>query len=377
MNDNKTTVASGQPKNPLNPDETDAFGVSVADLLAQIKGDKLPAAEKNEDHAADNDAADGAQAAKADKDDDGQNPTFGDDEDGEAEGDDTPEPADKDDDADADADKQKKQNAKKETAHDGKTQTPEPRDPISRKAFDKLHKRVDTLTAREYALKKENAGLKRQIEASRKKTDDEPTGDLRLARQIDAVQDQTQLDSIADKMREKRSYLRGLLKQDEIRVPDGQGGESEVQRQTVIDALENIDRALDVNVAKKRAELEGIARRQAKRQDSMKSAEGLFKWFADTQSAGRRFVDETLADPDISENLPVLIGYAWEGFLARNARQAQAAKKAVQPATKPAVAAPNAAAADKTDTGETKFNADGSLGFDSLLTRIKGDMNDA
>ena len=68
-----------------------------------------------------------------------------------------------------------------------------------------------------------------------------------------------------------------------------------------------------------------------------------FDWAADENSVGSQWVKAQLADPDLEANLPMLLGYAFEGLGVTKIRKNFATQKAKRrPADSPATPPPSA-----------------------------------
>ena len=68
-----------------------------------------------------------------------------------------------------------------------------------------------------------------------------------------------------------------------------------------------------------------------------------FDWATDENSVGSQWVKAQLADPDLEANLPMLLGYAFEGLGVTKIRKNFATQKAKRrPADSPATPPPSA-----------------------------------
>ena len=243
-----------------------------------------------------------------------------------------------------------------------------PKDKFELRAIEKMQKRIDKKSAEIYSLREKV----RQLEAAREQGESEyaKTADAKLAEMVASAKNEAELDGVVEKLRGNRKYLRGLLAKDVIEIAGEDGNPVEIDRRNVIAMLEDVENAIDGNVAARREKFRAAAAEKTRREQGMKNAERAFPWFADKNSAGRKWVEETVLDPDFDSDIYTLLCYAYQGVITNKARQAVGAQKQNGRA-KPSVSAPSVStAADESDV--VRPNEDGTLDISSLINRNKG-----
>lgn len=318
-----------------------------------------------------------------DIDEDGDEPAVfdGSDEDGEDDVDDQDDVSDGggDDDQDAgsdDSDNGSDDSDDSDGGEDGKKDKPKgdakkagkPKDKFELRAIEKMQKRIDKKSAEIYSLREKV----RQLESAREQGESKyaKTADAKLAEMVASAKNEAELDGVVEKLRGNRKYLRGLLAKDVIEIAGEDGNPVEIDRRNVIAMLEDVENAIDGNVAARREKFRAAAAEKTKREQGMKNAERAFPWFADKNSAGRKWVEETVLDPDFDSDIYTLLCYAYQGVITNKARQAVGAQKPNGRA-KPSVSAPSVStAADESDV--VRPNEDGTLDISSLINRNKG-----
>lgn len=243
-----------------------------------------------------------------------------------------------------------------------------PKDKFELRAIEKMQKRIDKKSAEIYSLREKV----RQLEAAREQGESKyaKTADAKLAEMVASAKNEAELDGVVEKLRGNRKYLRGLLAKDVIEIAGEDGNPVEIDRRNVIAMLEDVENAIDGNVAARREKFRAAAAEKTKREQGMKNAERAFPWFADKNSAGRKWVEETVLDPDFNSDIYTLLCYAYQGVITNKARQAVGAQKPNGRA-KPSVSAPSVStAADESDV--VRPNEDGTLDISSLINRNKG-----
>lgn len=243
-----------------------------------------------------------------------------------------------------------------------------PKDKFELRAIEKMQKRIDKKSAEIYSLREKV----RQLEAAREQGESKyaKTADAKLAEMVASAKNEAELDGVVEKLRGNRKYLRGLLAKDVIEIAGEDGNPVEIDRRNVIAMLEDVENAIDGNVAARREKFRAAAAEKTKREQGMKNAERAFPWFADKNSAGRKWVEETVLDPDFDSDIYTLLCYAYQGVITNKARQAVGAQKPNGRA-KPSVSAPSVStAADESDV--VRPNEDGTLDISSLINRNKG-----
>lgn len=243
-----------------------------------------------------------------------------------------------------------------------------PKDKFELRAIEKMQKRIDKKSAEIYSLREKV----RQLEAAREESDSKfvKTADAKLAEMVASAKNEAELDGVVEKLKGNRKYLRGLLAKDVIEITGEDGNPVEIDRKNVLAMLEDVENAIDGNVAARREKFRAAAAEKTKREQGMKNAERAFPWFADKNSAGRKWVEETVLDPDFDSDIYTLLCYAYQGVITNKARQAVGAPKQNGRA-KPSVSAPSVStAADESDV--VRPNEDGTLDISSLINRNKG-----
>lgn len=243
-----------------------------------------------------------------------------------------------------------------------------PKDKFELRAIEKMQKRIDKKSAEIYSLREKV----RQLESAREQGESKyaKTADAKLAEMVASAKNEAELDGVVEKLRGNRKYLRGLLAKDVIEIAGEDGNPVEIDRRNVIAMLEDVENAIDGNVAARREKFRAAAAEKTKREQGMKNAERAFPWFADKNSAGRKWVEETVLDPDFDSDIYTLLCYAYQGVTTNKARQAVGAQKPNGRA-KPSVSAPSVStAADESDV--VRPNEDGTLDISSLINRNKG-----
>lgn len=243
-----------------------------------------------------------------------------------------------------------------------------PKDKFELRAIEKMQKRIDKKSAEIYSLREKV----RQLEAAREQGESKyaKTADAKLAEMVASAKNEAELDGVVEKLRGNRKYLRGLLAKDVIEIAGEDGNPVEIDRRNVIAMLEDVENAIDGNVAARREKFRAAAAEKTKREQGMKNAERAFPWFADKNSAGRKWVEETVLDPDFDSDIYTLLCYAYQGVITNKARQAVGAQKPNGRA-KPSVSAPSVStAADESDV--VRPSEDGTLDISSLINRNKG-----
>ena len=244
-----------------------------------------------------------------------------------------------------------------------------PKDKFELRAIEKMQKRIDKKSAEIYSLREKV----RQLEAAREESDSKfvKTADAKLAEMVASAKDEAALDGVLEKLKGNRKYLRGLLAKDVIEINGEDGNPVEIDRKNVIAMLEDVENAIDGNVAARREKFRAIAAEKTKREQGVRDAEKAFPWFADKNSAGRKWVEETVLDPDFGSDIYTLLCYAYQGVIANKARQAVGAQKQNGRA-KPSVSAPSVSAAAADEQDVVRPNEDGTLDISSLINRNKG-----
>lgn len=243
-----------------------------------------------------------------------------------------------------------------------------PKDKFELRAIEKMQKRIDKKSAEIYSLREKV----RQLELAREQGESKyaKTADAKLADMVASAKDETELDGVVEKLKGNRKYLRGLLAKDVIEITGEDGNPVEIDRKNVIAMLEDVENAIDGNVTAKREKFRAAAAEKSKREQGMRNAERAFPWFADKNSAGRKWVEETVLDPDFDSDIYTLLCYAYQGVITNKARQAVGAQKQ-NGRVKPSVSAPSvSSAADESDI--VRPNSDGTLDISSLINRNKG-----
>lgn len=243
-----------------------------------------------------------------------------------------------------------------------------PKDKFELRAIEKMQKRIDKKSAEIYSLREKV----RQLELAREQGESKyaKTADAKLADMVASAKDEAELDGVVEKLKGNRKYLRGLLAKDVIEITGEDGNPVEIDRKNVIAMLEDVENAIDGNVAARREKFRAAAAEKTKREQGMRNAERAFPWFADKNSAGRKWVEETVLDPDFDSDIYTLLCYAYQGVITNKARQAVGAQKPNGRA-KPSVSAPSVStAADESDV--VRPNEDGTLDISSLINRNKG-----
>lgn len=243
-----------------------------------------------------------------------------------------------------------------------------PKDKFELRAIEKMQKRIDKKSAEIYSLREKV----RQLEAAREQGESKyaKTADAKLADMVASAKDEAELDGVVEKLRGNRKYLRGLLAKDVIEIAGEDGNPVEIDRKNVIAMLEDVENAIDGNVAAKREKFRAAAAEKSKREQGMRNAERAFPWFADKNSAGRKWVEETVLDPDFDSDIYTLLCYAYQGVITNKARQAVGAQKQ-NGRVKPSVSAPSISSA-AAESDIVRPNEDGTLDISSLINRNKG-----
>ncbi len=218
-----------------------------------------------------------------------------------------------------------------------------------------LQKRIGKLTAQKKAALEEVEALKSQLAELRAKAA-KGGGEAREASDpLESLDSQEDIDEYAQSLRSERDAALKLLAsgEEEFEV----GGRA-FTRERVAEYLESVNRALELKVPARRKAVAEKAAAAARRADMEKMARETFDWASDENSAGSQWVRAQLSDPELSSNLPMLLGYAYEGLgvtkIRKNYQDRAAAKKRGQPAPTPPPAGGNAGA-------PSLRNADGSF----------------
>lgn len=288
--------------------------------------------------------------------------------DGEEDDDSDDDSDDSDNGGDSDEDDDDGESGKKGKPKGDAKKAAKPKDKFELRAIEKMQKRIDKKSAEIYSLREKV----RQLEAAREDSDSKfvKTADAKLAEMVASAKNEAELDGVLEKLKGNRKYLRGLLAKDVIEITGEDGIPVEIDRKNVLAMLEDVENAIDGNVAARREKFRAAAAEKTRREQGMKNAERAFPWFADKNSAGRKWVEETVLDPDFDSDIYTLLCYAYQGVITNKARQAVGAPKQNGRA-KPSVSAPSVStAADESDV--VRPNEDGTLDISSLINRNKG-----
>lgn len=365
-NDSNVMLENGLPVDTLNSlrarllGEEGGEGGNVNDDVDDIDGDD------DEPVVFDGSDEDGEDDVDDQEDDDGDD---GGDDDQEDDSDDSDSNSDDSDDSDDDGgDDNGGESGKKGKPKGDAKKAAKPKDKFELRAIEKMQKRIDKKSAEIYSLREKV----RRLEAAREESDAKfvKTADAKLAEMVASAKNEAELDGVVEKLKGNRKYLRGLLAKDVIEINGEDGNPVEIDRKNVIAMLEDVENAIDGNVAARREKFRAAAAEKTKREQGMKNAERAFPWFADKNSAGRKWVEETVLDPDFDSDIYTLLCYAYQGVVTNKARQAVGAQKQNGRA-KPSVSAPSVStAADEQDV--VRPNEDGTLDISSLINRNKG-----
>lgn len=361
-NESNAILENGLPVDTLNSlrarllGEDGGKGGSVNDDVDDIDDDDEPAVFDGSDEGGEDDVDDQDDGGDVDDDqDDGSDDSDNDSDDSDD--------SDGGEDGDGGGEGGKKGKPKGDAKKAGK-----PKDKFELRAIEKMQKRIDKKSAEIYSLREKV----RQLEAAREQGESKyaKTADAKLAEMVASAKNEAELDGVVEKLRGNRKYLRGLLAKDVIEIAGEDGNPVEIDRRNVIAMLEDVENAIDGNVAARREKFRAAAAEKTKREQGMKNAERAFPWFADKNSAGRKWVEETVLDPDFDSDIYTLLCYAYQGVITNKARQAVGAQKPNGRA-KPSVSAPSVStAADESDV--VRPNEDGTLDISSLINRNKG-----
>lgn len=225
-------------------------------------------------------------------------------------------------------------------------------------------KRIGKLTAQKKQALAEIDELKRQIDELKSKKPQKP------ADPIDALASQEEIDAYAAQVAEERqSALRLLASPDESFEVSG----ATYSRDDILRYLESLDSVLQQRLPARAKALRDKSMLDAKSAEMQRHAEQSFDWYADKDSAGRKWVDEQLADPDLTANLRVLLAYAYEGLTVNGIRKKYAANGKGATAAKsvpPSVRAPSGGNAGNNNQSPKYYNADGSINVDLARNHI-------
>ena len=125
-----------------------------------------------------------------------------------------------------------------------------PKDKFELRAIEKMQKRIDKKSAEIYSLREKV----RQLEAAREESDSKfvKTADAKLAEMVASAKDEAALDGVLEKLKGNRKYLRGLLAKDVIEITGEDGHPVDIDRKNVLAMLEDVENAIDGNVAARR-----------------------------------------------------------------------------------------------------------------------------
>lgn len=225
-------------------------------------------------------------------------------------------------------------------------------------------KRIGKLTAQKKQALAEIDELKRQIDELKSKKPQKP------ADPVDALVSQEEIDAYAAQVAEERqSALRLLASTDD----SFEVGGATYSRDDILRYVDSLDAVLQQRLPARSKALRDKSFIEAKSAEMQRQAEQAFDWYADKDSAGRKWVDEQLADPELTANLRVLLAYAYEGLTVNGIRKKYAAngKGATAAKSVPASAhAPAGGGAGKNNQSPKYYNADGSINVDLARNHI-------
>lgn len=237
----------------------------------------------------------------------------------------------------------------------------EPTNRFEKSAIEALKKRIGKKTKQNHDLENEIARLKAQIQKLEdvKNPPENP---------IDAIDDENGLDKFSASLIQKRDWLQSLLAQDAPIILGEGENEKEYTRSEVLEALRQIQTAIDSDVPNKRKEFSEKARKNKIKEEDAQEASKCFSWFSDEDSAGRRWVEEQLASEDTMLRMKTILCYAWEGLAVNKARKAFKDSTA-KPRQVPPVTVPTGAVTS-TPKQTVGLNPDGSLDESYLVNEM-------
>ena len=203
-----------------------------------------------------------------------------------------------------------------------------------------LQKRIGKLTAQKKAAYEEVEALKSQLAELQKKVAGRGAGAGARPDPIEDANSEEELEKYAQFSRAERDAAIRLLssQEDEFEL----GGKVYTRAQ-IVDYLESVNDALEYKIPARKAKLAAKSALESKRSRMAEEARKSFDWAADENSVGSQWVKAQLADPDLEANLPMLLGYAFEGLGVTKIRKNFATQKAKRrPADSPATPPPSA-----------------------------------
>lgn len=203
-----------------------------------------------------------------------------------------------------------------------------------------LQKRIGKLTAQKKAAYEEVEALKSQLAELQKKVAGRGAGAGARPDPIEDANSEEELEKYAQFSRAERDAAIRLLssQEDEFDL----GGKVYTRAQ-IVDYLESVNDALEYKIPARKAKLAAKSALESKRARMAEEARKSFDWAADENSVGSQWVKAQLADPDLEANLPMLLGYAFEGLGVTKIRKNFATQKAKRrPADSPATPPPSA-----------------------------------
>lgn len=203
-----------------------------------------------------------------------------------------------------------------------------------------LQKRIGKLTAQKKAAYEEVEALKSQLAELQKKVAGRGAGAGARPDPIEGANSEEELEKYAQFSRAERDAAIRLLssQEDEFEL----GGKVYTRAQ-IVDYLESVNDALEYKIPARKAKLAAKSALESKRARMAEEARKSFDWAADENSVGSQWVKAQLADPDLEANLPMLLGYAFEGLGVTKIRKNFATQKAKRrPADSPATPPPSA-----------------------------------
>lgn len=227
-----------------------------------------------------------------------------------------------------------------------------------------LQKRIGKLTAQKKAAYEEVEALKSQLAELQKKVAGRGAGAGARPDPIEDANSEEELEKYAQFSRAERDAAIRLLssQEDEFEL----GGKVYTRAQ-IVDYLESVNDALEYKIPARKAKLAAKSALESKRARMAEEARKSFDWAADENSVGSQWVKAQLADPDLEANLPMLLGYAFEGLGVTKIRKNFATQKAKRrPADSPATPPPSAPA-----KAQPSFRRpDGSFDKELALTNL-------
>lgn len=203
-----------------------------------------------------------------------------------------------------------------------------------------LQKRIGKLTAQKKAAYEEVEALKSQLAELQKKVAGRGADAGARPDPIEDANSEEELEKYAQFSRAERDAAIRLLssQEDEFEL----GGKVYTRAQ-IVDYLESVNDALEYKIPARKAKLAAKSALESKRARMAEEARKSFDWAADENSVGSQWVKAQLADPDLEANLPMLLGYAFEGLGVTKIRKNFATQKAKRrPADSPATPPPSA-----------------------------------